>query len=345
MQTYQLTIKSLFSNTAGSARDAIYGGDIDNCFTYTKLESSNGNGSYFLSSEVFNTIFSLDEKEISSEPYQVELCETETELGLYRIVTDYDIGPIIPGKSFKIGVVAVGQRSGITPAFITAELVGDNHNTTITQTLNSTTPSRRCTYLNLTLLTLKATVELTLKVQGSRSHTQYWKIDHHKRNVTLFIGSCPWGFRLDETQRVCVCSNYIICDINTLTIRVTPHYDFIWIGCDKSRNNTGSDFNSGLIYAHGCHYCITKVKTIPGPAVCNDSLCAEHRSGILCGSCRPGWSIVLGTGKCKSCPPSNKYLGLVVVYLAAGILLIVFLTKSKLTVSNGSFMDSYSLLT
>ena len=232
-------------------------------------------------------------------------------------------------------MVAVGQRSGITPAFITAELVGDNHNTTITQTLNSTTPSRRCTYLNLTLLTLKTTVELTLKVQGSRSHTQYWNIDHHKRNVTLFIGSCPWGFRLDETRRVCVCSNHIICDINTLTIRVTPHYDFIWIGCDKSRNNTGSDFNSGLIYAHGCHYCITKVRIIP--AVCNDSLCAEHRTGILCGSCRPGWSVVLGTGKCKSCPPSNKYLGLVVVYLAAGILLIVLLTKFKLTVSNGSF--------
>ena len=339
LSAYHQIALNFSNNTAGSAGDAIYGGDIDNCFTYTKFESSNGTMSYFLSSEVFNTIFSLDEKEISSEPYQVELCETERELGLSRILTDYNIGPIIPGKSFKIGVVAVGQRSGITPAFITAELVGDNHNTTITQIIHPSTTTKQCTYLNVTLQTtqVETTVELALKVQGSSSQAQNRNIDHHKRNVTLFIGSCPWGFRLDETRRVCVCSVYYnyICDINTLTIRVTPHDDFIWIGCDKSLNNTDSDFNSGLIYAHSCHYCITKVKTIP--AVCDDNLCAEHRTGILCGSCLPGWSIVLGTGKCKSCPPSNKYLGLVVVYLAAGILLVLLLTKFKLTVSNGSF--------
>ena len=234
-------------------------------------------------------------------------------------------------------MIAVGQRSGITPAIIAAELVSDDSNTTITQTVHPTAPGTRCTYLDLTLQTMKVetTVELALKVQGSSSQTQNW---NSKRNFTLFVGSCPWGFRLDETQGLCVCSiccDYL-CHLNTLTISAANKEHLKWIGCD---NNTCSDVNSVLLLAHhGCghrHYCNAEVTTIP--AVCNDSLCAEHRTGILCGSCRPGWSIVLGTGKCKSCPPSNKYLSLVVVYLAAGILLVVLLTKFKLTVNNCSF--------
>ena len=339
--SYQITL-NFINNTAGSAGDAIYGGDIDNCYTYTKFKTSNGTESYFLSSEVFNTTFSLKQEEIASEPYKVEFCEAGTDHGYYNIVTTLDLGTITPGKAFNVGVVAVGQRLGISPAVITAESLSGDSNTTITQTVDPVTPGKRCTYLNVTLQTtqVETTVELALKVQGSSSQAQNWNINRHKRNLPLFIGSCPWGFRLDETRRVCVCSVYYnyICDIETLRINVSEHIHFNWIGCDKSWNSTSYDMDSGLIIAHSCgrrQHCNYKVKSFP--AVCNDSLCAEHRTGILCGSCRPGWSVVLGTGKCKSCPPSNKYLGLVVVYLAAGILLIVLLTKFKLTVSNGSF--------
>ena len=332
--SYQIAL-IFINNTAGSAGDAIYGGDIDNCYTYTKFKTSNGTESYFFSSEVFNTTFSLNEGEIASEPYKVVSCEAEMDLDFYTV---------IPGKNFNIGVVAVGQRSGIAPAIITAELDYDiNPNATITQMVQPTTPTKHCTYLNFILHTIHigTTVELTLKVQRSSSQTQNRNIDHYKKKFSLFVGPCPWGFTLNELKHECVCSVSFSykCDLNMLNISVTRHnYRFNWIGCDKSLNNTASDFSSDLIFAQGCgyrHYCNAEVKTIP--AVCNDSLCAEHRTGILCGSCRPGWSIVLGTGKCKSCPPSNKYLGLVVVYLAAGILLIVFLTKFKLTVSNGSF--------
>ena len=337
LTSYQITL-TFTNNTAASAGDAIYGGEIDNCYTYTRLVSSNRSVSYFLSSEVFNTItFGLSEEAIASEPYKVKFCRTDVDFGSFETALDFGT-TIVPGKAFNIGVVAVGQRLGIAPAVITAELAGENPNAIITQTVRPTTPTKRCTYLNLTLRTIhvETTVELVLKVQGSSSKSQTSNIDRHKRNLTIFVEPCPWGFTLNKIQRECVCfiTDYN-CNLNTLTIDIPDNKDFIWIGCDKSSNSTSS---LGLIYGHGCgsrHHCNIEVKTIP--AVCVDNLCTEHRTGVLCGSCRPEWSVVLGTGRCKSCPSSNKYLGLVVLYLAAGVLLILLLTKFKLTVSNGSF--------
>lgn len=67
-----------------------------------------------------------------------------------------------------------------------------------------------------------------------------------------------------------------------------------------------------------------------------DAQCVEGRTGMLCGSCVEGRSLVFGSRQCKGCPPSNKYLSLLLVYLAAGILLIVIIAKCGLTVNHGS---------
>ena len=62
--------------------------------------------------------------------------------------------------------------------------------------------------------------------------------------------------------------------------------------------------------------------------------CTQDRSGILCGQCQPGLSLMLGSNQCGHC--ENKYLSLVIAFIVAGIALVVFLLVCNLTVSVGS---------
>ena len=62
--------------------------------------------------------------------------------------------------------------------------------------------------------------------------------------------------------------------------------------------------------------------------------CDFNRNGVLCGSCRPGLSLVLGTSQCRQC--SNIYLLLLIPFGLAGIVLVLILLKCNLTVSTGT---------
>ena len=65
-----------------------------------------------------------------------------------------------------------------------------------------------------------------------------------------------------------------------------------------------------------------------------DAQCNRNRSGILCGKCKPGYSLTLGTNECKHC--TNIYLLLLVPFTLAGVLLIVFLSLTDMTVTAGT---------
>ena len=62
--------------------------------------------------------------------------------------------------------------------------------------------------------------------------------------------------------------------------------------------------------------------------------CNHSRSGTLCGSCKEGYSIVLGNLHCLPC--SNKYLTLILLFALAGIALLAFVLLLGLTVTAGT---------
>ena len=63
--------------------------------------------------------------------------------------------------------------------------------------------------------------------------------------------------------------------------------------------------------------------------------CNHNHSGTLCGSCREGYSIALGT---LHCLPnfSNDYLALILPFILSGIALVVFSLLLGLTVTAGT---------
>ena len=65
-----------------------------------------------------------------------------------------------------------------------------------------------------------------------------------------------------------------------------------------------------------------------------DMQCAMNRSGVLCGGCAEGLSLLLGSNKCGEC--SNAYLTLLLPFGLAGIALVAILIALNLTVSVGA---------
>ena len=65
-----------------------------------------------------------------------------------------------------------------------------------------------------------------------------------------------------------------------------------------------------------------------------DKQCAFNRTGIMCGECAEGLSLVFGSSKCVQC--CNNYLTLLIAFAFAGIALVVFILLFNLTVAIGT---------
>ena len=94
---------------------------------------------------------------------------------------------------------------------------------------------------------------------------------------------------------------------------------------------------SGEVLVHtNCplHYCVSTPNDInlgKNP----DKQCAFNHSGILCGACQVGFSLMLGTPACKHWP-NDYYLLLLLAFLVAGIALLTLLFVCNLTVTEGT---------
>ena len=66
----------------------------------------------------------------------------------------------------------------------------------------------------------------------------------------------------------------------------------------------------------------------------SDDQCNYNRKGILCGQCSEDLSRVLGNSRCKKC--TDTYLVLLLLFAAAGVILVAFLLLLNLTVAVGT---------
>ena len=155
--------------------------------------------------------------------------------------------------------------------------------------------------------------------------------------VSVHLLPCPVGFELSEYND-CVCSaslaNFVIsCSIETLLItRKSP----VWLSAVNNTRARDEGKNMSVVYLIHQHcpfdYCLSGDFnfSLADP----DAQCNHNHSGILCGQCKHGYSLTLGTNECKQC--TNIYLLLLVPFGLAGILLIVFLSLTDLTVTAGT---------
>ena len=65
-----------------------------------------------------------------------------------------------------------------------------------------------------------------------------------------------------------------------------------------------------------------------------DSQCLPNRRGLLCGKCKPGFSVILGTVECSTCD-GNSGIAIIALFAIMGILLMAVVTISDFHVSSG----------
>ena len=143
-------------------------------------------------------------------------------------------------------------------------------------------------------------------------------------NITLL--PCPPGFIL--LNKRCDCHlHYSLFD--SCKISNGTGY-FSW-----NSNAWTTIHKAGILYDMHCpfDYC-----NITGQLINllndSDSQCAFNRAGRLCGGCRENYSLAIGSSHCIQCP-NNDNLALVILFAAAGFILVFFITALNLTVSQG----------
>ena len=320
----------LASNTAGSAGSALYGGSVDFCMILNPWQYTPHT---FFGYEVFERVFQvphdpLDFSSVTSDPYKICFCSEPP----HPNYTSTEVERIVyPGSTFSVIVVAVGHINGTAPGTVNARAQCPTH---LGKLQSNQGVNVNCTTLHYTAYSPEPSAEIVLQVEGPiLSAPPTLKIK--TATVKLTFKECPIGFSL--SNGVCACnallgSHGMECVLDPAP--VVKRSSHSWLGY----HNTSHAGRSGIIYHKYCPFDFCNVGWVDisttNTSFDQDALCAYDRTGMLCGQCSPGLSVVLGSSRCLPC--SNKYLSLLIAFAVAGIVLVAFLNISKLTVTDGA---------
>ena len=315
------------NNSADVAGNVLFGGVVDNC-KLTGLYSNKSSG------EVFGMLVNTDDNtnsNISSNPFHVCLCENNLPT---CSESSYNVPhTVYPGETFQVSVVAVGQRNGTVPTTVrsinfpksTSDLLYSQY----IQKVN-----RTCTKLNYTVFSQSPSITVELHADNSLyvQSDQCFSYEYMLSIIVSLNQTCPPGFNISESEKSCVCEQRLA--QYTQKCNITDRLGYItrdsgrqfWIGYDNQSNEL-------ILHPH-CpfDYCVND--TVVFPLNNTDIQCAYDRSGLLCGACRNGYSLVLGSSICKQC--SNNHLALLIPFAVMGVALVFFLFLCKLTVATGT---------
>ena len=257
-------------------------------------------------------------------------------------ITEHQIA-VFPGEKFEVEAVAVGQRFGVVPSIVIADL---REKGILYKGQDVQSVGKECTTLEYKVHSLNAREVITLRAQD----VGVPKLDEELRGILplryhiLFkqfsilttLKTCPIGFTLDTTLRECTCSQTIKvhkninCNFSSYTITRAKG---AWLGARFKDNQT--EYYDIVIHDHCPYdYCRNDIDSMNLHLGSSDKQCAYSRTGVLCGRCKGNHSQVLGTARCKLC--SQTMLPVIILAsITAGIILVGFLMVLNLTVSSG----------
>ena len=324
----QIGISSTGKNTT------IYGGLLDRCIVGRRYSGNDlrpfAVGLEYIKSLARNVNIT---DMITSDPVRVCYC-INRELNCNYTETTVDVKR---GETFNVSVAAVDQAYHPVDAlvFITSTK-SYIYRLGIGQWVQST--HNGCTDLELKVSSLNNSVKLLLYPEGPCHDIGISKAVLH---VNFKACTCPIGFQQQKMQEdfICDCDEklktlIIMCDSSSMSL--LRQGDF-WINYINDSNQI--DY---LIYPH-CpyNYCVLSTSTVsvnlntPNGA---DAQCALNRTGLLCGSCKPGLSLSLGSSRCLQCPKDwqKLFIGITMGAVASGIALVVIILILNLTTAVGT---------
>ena len=237
---------------------------------------------------------------------------------------------IFPGQKLKYNVALFGYNDSMTSYSLTDGVVVIKVDDVEVYTYNFS--SAHC-----------STIEFSPNQTTTTGHNITLLIQTEYVLSYLFthftIHECPIGFSIDSSQGVCTCSQSVsrenvTCDIVSFNI---THNGLLWIGT----NDTSTPFNANKTNPNACiinEDCLLYCSPNPVTFKMNntDPQCVDDRGQVMCGSCKDGYSLLMGSNKCGHCDNDYMIIAWIAVFAVMGILLVVVLIALNLTVSVGT---------
>ena len=342
------------NNMAVTAGNDWYGGHLYMCGTYLTTPTVIKPDEEESITDIIHSPqnYTID---LTSDPLRVCDCTRSTE-DCINVVRTIQQVQTYPGKVFNLSLIPVGTVLNTTtlsgvPSPIYASVLPlnpDPGNVSSASLVHS--GQRTCSDFSYRIISTNQKEVMVLTVDDNFDKipdyfTALWQTNSslwHDLITQLFRSSltvpayieiellpCPVGF--ESTGGECTCSkdlnDYIIdCFIDTMLIKRKPH---IWLA-SKLATNSSTVY---MTHRH-CPFDYCKPGEVDFSLDSPDTQCSDHRSGILCGECKPGYSLILGKSECRQC--TNLYLLLLIPFAFAGVLLIVFLSLADMTVASGT---------
>jgi len=333
----QFSIHIILENNTAPTGSAIYGGSVDFCTSKSVLLDDQ-KITYPEGKWIFDAIVDIKPSEandpsvISSAAQDVCFCEN----GLVQCSMRVKNATTYPGGILNTSVVSVGQRNGTSPGTIVSSR--SHYFSSKTNAVQLSIFHTQCWNLIQKIFTQEKAVTIQYRIGRPSSKSQ---------GIRLLVSllECPPGFILTPNG-LCDCvpvlkQHSINCTIDDQTVhRIAP----LWIGyqppaeLDAHSNLTAQEYSNsseedGTIVHKHCPFDYCKVEDVYMWLNDTDEQCANNHSGVLCGACKPGFSVVFGSSRCLIC--TSAYLALVLAFAVAGIVLVA-LTLCGLTVSEGT---------
>ena len=305
----------------------IFGKNLDTCKVYINNTKSSILGYQFFdmasSHNYTSTCLS-----ISSFPCRLCVCEN----GIYNCSIESKELIIPPGKTFNISVIGVGPFNKPVFSIAVHHIESTVNIDLLRKHYNSDVYKSSCFDIGFVFFTT------SIKTFEFNIFPYKGKV---KLSIGIVVGKCPPGFELITNN--CTCEKNLSrifkyskdCDIDTGLIKRPKHY---WL--KPLRNNSTY---TGYVFSKNCPEIFCKEDIDSDPTWLNfsnlssadvDQQCNANRTGILCGTCKQGFSLTLGNLNCALC--ENRYISLLLFFMAAGIIVVAVSLLLHMNISTGT---------
>ena len=364
------TAVNLVNNTAVYGGNQIYGVALkSNCTILSQIPNINEDPQNNTSIENYRELFAIHPpinsslSTISSVPTRVCLCDSEGKpqcSDLSKIFVNNIT--VIPGELFTISAVLVGADFGTSLGNIyTYVLEAEVSNSALDRKIQvqNIVSVNSCTQLQFRINSKASNVTLYMHPSDTRIR-RYGSEQQINDSIDTYIESgvppvnlqttpiyininlkdCPPGFRFKGNPPSCECYTrvkelHVTCKIENGTGYVS-RTGTVWISHyhDKHTGNR-SDEAKAVMYNKNCppDFCNNSMVKVDLSGN-TDSQCVFNRAGVLCGGCKEGYSLAIGSSHCIHCPNNNN-LALLIFFPVAGLLLVVLIGVLNLTISVG----------
>ena len=265
---------------------------------------------------------------ISSEPVQLCFCKGDT----YDCTYQWPTILVRRGEAFSVRAVTVDQVENPVNGTVMAAVLSNGARLRVYQTRQIV--KRVCENFTYNVFSTEPSAILELFPDGPCENVG---ISSKMLNITFLPCQCPAGLQPTPFSNECKCGcdlsikPYVSsCQLDQYEIIVVRRSERAWINyiIDK-------DFGGFQIQVCPYDYCVDEPVNLSISLPLNvDKQCAYNRTGIMCGECEEGLSLVFGSSRCVQC--SNNYLALLIAFAVAGVALVVFILMLNLTVAIGT---------